>query len=165
MSFTDDRTLTRPIKLFDAVSAARKAFNQLATDDRLGLLQVVYENMDGPISPAATGAARLQFAQGLLTKVKTLSQSEQLDFMRNLTDCRDTPMTRSYGILTRNTKLAFWFQLSEMMRSGTVLGVPSDHQLSQGAQEVFDMIVALEFGQRISFLRQVVTDMGYESPE
>ena len=162
MTFTSDRILTQPINLFDAVSVARNAFNQLSTDDKLGLLWVVYENMGGPITPAATGAARLQFAQGLLTQVKELSHDEQLEFMRDLANKSNTPMTRSYGVLTNNTKLAFWFQLAEMMRAGTVVGVPANYQLSRKASEVFSTIASLEFGQQISLLRQVVTKMGYD---
>lgn len=162
MTFTSDRLLTQPINLFDAVSVARKAFSQLSTDDKLGLLWVVYENMGGPITPAATGAARLQFAQGLLTQVKSLSHDEQLAFMRDLVDHANTPMTRSYGVLTNNTKLAFWFQLAEMMQSGAVIGVPDSYRLSRKANEVFGTISALEFGQQIAFLRQVVTKMGHD---
>lgn len=162
MTFTSDRISTQSINLFDAVSVACNAFNQLSTDDKLGLLWVVYENMGGPITPAATGAARLQFAQGLLTQLKALSYEEQLEFMRDLTNQRNTPMTRSYGVFTNNTKLAFWFQLAEMMRSGAVVGVPKGYQLSRNASQVFGSIMTLEFGQQIAFLRKVVMNMGYD---
>ena len=162
MTFTSDRRFTQSVNLFDSVSVARNAFNQLSTDDQLDLLWVVYENMGGPITPAATGSARLQFAQGLLTQVKALSHDEQLQFMRDLADRRNTPMTRSYGVLTNNTKLAFWFQLAELMKAGVVIGVPTRYQLSSSARQVFGTIAALEFGQQISLLRQVVTQMGYD---
>ena len=162
MTFTSDRRFTQPVNLFDSVSVARNAFKQLSSDDHLGLLWVVYENMGGPITPAATGSARLQFAQGLLTQVKSLSHDDQLQFMRDLVEQRNTPMTRSYGVLTNNTKLAFWFQLAEMMQAGTVIGVPESYQLSRSARDVYGTIAALEFGQQISLLRQIVTKMGYD---
>ncbi|MEM9216966.1 MAG: orange carotenoid protein N-terminal domain-containing protein [Cyanobacteria bacterium P01_F01_bin.150] len=162
MTFTSDRILTQSINLFDAVSVAYKAFSQLSADDKLGLLWVVYENMGGSVTPAATGAARLQFAQGLLTQVKELGHDAQLEFMRGLVDRQNTSMTRSYGVLTSNTKLAFWYQLAEMMRMGTVVNVPAGYQLSRDARKVFGMITVLEFGQQISFLRKVATKMGHD---
>ena len=113
--------------------------------------------------PAATGAARLQFAEGLLGQVKALTSSEQLTFMQDLVNQRKTPMTSAYGVLTNNTKLAFWYQLAEMMRSGEVIAVPSAYTLSSGANEVYNRIVAMEFGQQITLLRQIVIGMGYDS--
>ncbi|NCT64815.1 MAG: hypothetical protein GPJ03_18320 [Microcystis aeruginosa G13-01] len=35
--------------------------------------------------------------------------------MRDLVKKVSNPITRSYGILSLNTKLAFWYQLAEMM--------------------------------------------------
>ena len=164
MTFTTSRFSTQPISLADSVPAAIALFNRLSADDRLGVLWFIYEAMgNGSVTPAATGAARLQFAEGLLSQVKALTPSEQLGFMRDLVNQQRTPMTRAYGVLTNNTKLAFWYQLAELMRSGDVIGVPTTYKLSRSANDVYTRIVALEFGQQITVLRQIVINMGYDS--
>ncbi|HIK46353.1 MAG TPA: Orange carotenoid protein, partial [Leptolyngbyaceae cyanobacterium M65_K2018_010] len=120
------------------------------------------ENMGRSITPAAPGAARLQFAEGLLTQVKALPQAEQLQFMRDLVNRTSTPLTRAYGVLTNNTKLAFWYQLAEEMRAGTVIPVPSYYKLGDAGQKVFGQISKLDFNQQITVMRQVVVTMGID---
>ena len=162
MTFTTDRIATQPIGLVDSVPAALALFNDLSTDEKLGVLWFIYEEMGRGVTPAATGAARLQFAEGLLEQVKALSPNEQLAFMRDLINQARTPMTRAYGVLTNNTKLAFWYQLAELMKSGEVIEVPAAYKLSRSASAVYSRIVALEFGQQITILRQAVISMGYD---
>ncbi|MEM6869053.1 MAG: orange carotenoid protein N-terminal domain-containing protein [Cyanobacteria bacterium P01_C01_bin.121] len=138
-------------------------FAQLSTDEKLGLLWFVYEQMGkGSVTPAATGAARLQFAEGLLGKIKALSADEQLSFMQDLVEKRNTPLTRAYGLLTNNTKLAFWYQLAECMRLGDVIAVPAGYILPYKASILYKRILGLQFGEQISVLRQAVVDMGYD---
>ena len=161
MTFTTDRIASLPVSL-EPVPVALAAFNRLSTDDQLGLLWVIYDNMGGAITPAATGVARLQFTQGLLEQVKALGPNQQLDFMRDLANRRNTEMTRAYGLLTNNTKLAFWYQLAELMRSGEVIAVPANYQLSQDASLVYSSIAALDFNQQITLLRQAVIAMGFD---
>ena len=163
MTFTTANILGQSTGLADPVSAVISLFNRLSTDEKLGVLWFIYEEMGrGAVTPAATGAARLQFAEGLLTQVKDLSPSEQLAFMRDLVNQSRTPMTRAYGVLTNNTKLAFWYQLAELMKLGEVIDVPSTYKLSRSASNVYSRIVALEFGQQITILRQAVIGMGYD---
>lgn len=162
MTFVTDRPLSQAAVSFDAVGQAFDAFNRLTVNDRLGVLWEVYKSMGNGVTPAATGAARLQFAEGLLEQVKQLSHDEQLRFMGDLVNSYPTPMTRAYGILTNNTKLAFWYQLAELMQSGDVIPVPAGYKLSAPALQVFASIVALEFGQQIAVLRRVVIPMGYD---
>lgn len=144
------------------VSSAIAAFKGLATDEQLGLLWVLYDNMGRAITPAAPGAARLQFAEGLLAQVRAMVPSEQLQFMRDLIECKSTPATRAYGVLTNNTKLAFWYQLAEDMRSGTVIAVPDHYKLGSDAMAVFGQISKLDFNQQITVLRQAVVTMGVD---
>ena len=82
--------------------------------------------------------------------------------MRDLVAKKNTPLTRSYGVLSNNTKLAFWYQLAEAMRTGEVVPVPSFYKLSQTALEVFGQLSKLEFNQQITVLRQAVVDMGVD---
>ena len=163
MTFTTTNIGNQSVGLVDSVPATLNLFSRLSTDEKLGVLWFIYEEMgNGAVTPAATGAARLQFATGLLEQVKALDPNEQLAFMRDLINRARTPMTRAYGVLTNNTKLAFWYQLAEMMKSGEVIGVPAVYRLSRSASEVYGRILALEFGQQITLLRQAVISMGYD---
>ena len=155
VSATKSTTLT-------AVPTTIAAFKSLATDDQLGLLWTLYKNMGRAITPAAPGAARLQFAEGLLQQVQAMSQQAQLQFMRDLVNKKNTPETRAYGVLTNNTKLAFWYQLAVLMDEGKVIPVPSYYKMSAAAVEVFGRISKLEFGQQITIMRQSVVDMGVD---
>ncbi len=65
------------------------------------------------------GAARLQFAEGLLNQIKQMSQANQLQVMRDLANRADTTVSRSYANFSVNTKLAFWFELGEFSYSAS----------------------------------------------
>jgi len=160
MTYAIDRN-TAPTAI-QAVPNAIATFQQLSTDEQLGLLWVIYDNMGGAITPAAPGAARLQFAAGLLQDVKAMPHQDQLQFMRDLVNRVSTEHTRAYGVLSNNNKLAFWYQLAEWMRTGEVIPVPSFYKLSDRALDLFGQISTLEFGQQITVLRQVVVNMGVD---
>ena len=162
MTYTRSASATTSVGLVTPVSSAIAAFKGLATDEQLGLLWVLYDNMGRAITPAAAGAARMQFAEGLLTQVRAMVPSEQLQFMRDLAECKNTPATRAYGVLTNNTKLAFWYQLAEDMRAGVVIAVPDYYKLSAAAMAVFGQISTLDFNQQITVLRQTVVAMGVD---
>ncbi len=147
--------------IFAAVPLAVKAIESLSIDDQLGLLWVLYENMGGLVTPAAPGATeRIKLAGGLIYEVANLSHEEQLQVMRDLVAQVNTPLTRAYGLLSSNNKLAFWYQLAEWMRSGEVIPTPEGYQLSAPATAVFNKVVTLEFNQQIAVLRLIVGKMG-----
>ncbi len=147
--------------IFAAVPLAVKAIESLSIDDQLGLLWVLYENMGGLVTPAAPGATeRIKLAGGLIYEVANLSHEEQLQVMRDLVARVNTPITRAYGLLSSNNKLAFWYQLAEWMRSGEVIPTPEGYQLSAPATAVFNKVVTLEFNQQIAVLRLIVGKMG-----
>jgi hypothetical protein len=162
MTYTLNAPATVSAGLAAPVSNAISAFKGLTTDEQLGLLWVLYDNMGRSITPAAPGAARLQFAEGLLAQVNALPHSEQLQFMRDLVNQTSTPMTRAYGVLSNNTKLAFWYQLAEAMRTGIVVPVPSYYKMSDAGQKVFGQISRLDFNQQITVMRQAVVTMGVD---
>ncbi len=162
MTYTLSAPATVSVGLATPVSNAIAAFKDLTTDERLGLLWVLYDNMGKAITPAAPGVARLQFAEGLLAQVGAMAQIEQLQFMRDLVERKSTPATRAYGVLTNNTKLAFWYQLAEAMRAGTVIPVPSYYKLGDAAVRTFGQISTLDFNQQITVLRQIVITMGVD---
>lgn len=144
------------------VPAVVSKIKRLSVDDQLALLWYVYTSMGSDVTAAAPGAARLQLAEGLMTQVKQMSFSEQLAFMRDLINNRSTPETRSYGVLSANTKLAFWYQLAEWMRAGIVIPMPSDYISSPEAQKVLIDLKALDKGQQITALRKLVVGMGVD---
>jgi hypothetical protein len=165
MAFTADSTQrifaysTQPT---DAVASTVALFNSLSVDDQLAVLWYAYTEMGRSITPAATGAARLQLAEGLLNQIKQMSHAEQLQVMRDLAAKRNTAISRSYGVLSPNTKLAFWYELSELMVKGFVVPMPANYQLSRDGAQVLEALKQLDFGQQITVLRKVVTDMGVD---
>ena len=144
------------------VPSVTAQFKRLSVDDQLGLLWFAYKEAGRSITPAAPGAASLQFATGLLQQIEAMSHEEQLGFMRDLVKKVNNPLTRAYGVLTNNTKLAFWYQLAEMMVTGTVVPVPSGYQLSRQANQILAAIERLDFSQQINILRNITCEMGYD---
>ena len=113
------------------------------------------------MTPAAPGTTdRIKLAGSLIYEVASLSHEEQLQFMRDLVAGVNNSMTRDYGCLTSNNKLAFWYQLAEWMRSGDVIPMPAGYQLSAPATAVLNKLVKLGFNQQIAVLRLVVGKMG-----
>ncbi|MGB7087325.1 MAG: orange carotenoid protein N-terminal domain-containing protein [Phormidesmis sp.] len=135
-------------------------FRGLATDEKLGLLWVIYENMGGSITPAAPGATESQFTQTLFDAVKAMDESAQLAFMRDLAEKKSTEHTQTYSAFSEDNKLVFWYELAEGMAAGDIVPVPDDYELSAGASKLLGEISALEFNQQITMLRHAVLDMG-----
>ncbi|MEO0458852.1 MAG: orange carotenoid protein N-terminal domain-containing protein [Cyanobacteria bacterium P01_A01_bin.114] len=137
-----------------------QAFEQLTTDEKLGLLWVLYDGMGDSITPAAPGAAGEQFTQKLLTTVKEMEHDQQLEFMRDLVNRSNTEHTQAYGAFTNDSKLVFWYELAELMRQGEVIPVPENYELPENATSVFRAIAAMDFNEQITVLRHAVLDMG-----
>ena len=148
--------------LENGVTTTTDLFKSLSVDDQLALLWYVYTEMGRSITPAAPGAARMQFAEGVLNQIKQMSHAQQLDVMRDLAAKRNTQISRSYGIWSVNTKLAFWFELSELMVQGLVAPMPSNYQPSRDVVKVLEAIKQLDFGQQITVLRNTVVNMGVD---
>lgn len=159
MTFTTNSLFTTNTQA-DVVQEAISLFNCLSVDDQLAVLWYLYTEAGRSITPAAPGSARLQLAEGLLKQIQGMSAPEQLQVMRDLASKANTSVTRAYGVLSANTKLAFWYQLAEMMVQGSVIPMPPGYQMTRDAEQVFKAIQALDFGQQITVLRQAVVDMG-----
>lgn len=144
------------------IPATIALFEQLNVDDKLALLWYAYTEMGRTITPAAVGAARLQLAEGLLNQVKQMSAADQTQFMRDLASRANTPLSRSYGFFSVNTKLAFWYELGELMKQGVVAPIPPEYQMTPGVKAVLAAIQQLDPGEQITVLRNAVVDMGYE---
>ncbi|NEO82731.1 MAG: Orange carotenoid protein [Spirulina sp. SIO3F2] len=146
----------------NTVEGVTAQFQRLGTDQKLGLLWVAYTELGKSLTIAAPGAARLQFAQGLLEQFKAMSYPEQMQAMRDIANKANTPISRSYGVLTKNTKLAVWYILAELMVEGAVIPVPEYYQLDKDARQVLNSLTRLEFNQQITVMRNIVVDMGID---
>lgn len=146
----------------NAVATTVALFQQLSIDDQLAVLWYVYTEIGRSVTPAAPGAARLQLAEGLLNEIKELPQSQQLQVMRDLAGRVNSPISRAYGVLSANTKLAFWYQLAVWMSEGAVIPMPIGYEASASAKQVLSAIQQLEFSQQITVLRNVAAGMGID---
>lgn len=148
--------------LSNTVANVTAQFQRLGTDQKLGLLWFAYSQLGKSLTAAAPGAARLQFAQGLLEQFKAMDYPEQMQAMRDIANKTNTTISRSYGVLTKNTKLAFWYVLGELMVEGTVIPVPEYYQLGKDGLQVLDNLTRLEFNQQITVMRNIVAEMGID---
>lgn len=150
------------IRKGDVIVDAIAIFKSLNVDEQLAVLWSIYTEMGNSITPVATGPARLQLAAGLLNQIKLMSNDEQLQAMRNLLGNKNTQISRSYGVLNTNTKLAFWYELSELMVEGVIVSMPDGYEISQKGEEVFETLKQLDFVKQITFLRKIAADMGVD---
>lgn len=144
----------------DDIAQELSAYEALTTDEKLGLLWVVYKNMGGSVTPAAPGAAETQFTSNLFEQVKGMDKEAQMAYMRDLVEQTKTPQTEAYGKFSDDNKLVFWYQLAEGMAAGDVIQVPDDYEMSGATSQVFSKLTNLEFNQQITLLRHAVVDMG-----
>jgi hypothetical protein len=144
------------------VDVTTNSFDQLSTDDQLALLWFIYTRMGDSITPAAPAAASPEIASGLFQQVADLDEEGQLQAMRDIASKSDTPISREYGSLSANTKLAFWYRLAQGMDSGTIIGMPEDYKMSDDVSGLLGTIEAMSFGQQITVLRDAALDMGAE---
>lgn len=143
--------------------AAIKIFQQLSIDEQLAWLWFVYKQMGQFVTPAAPGAAASDIANGLYAQVKGQSQNEQLEVMRAIARREpNTPLSREYGSLSANTKLAFWYYLARGMDQGDIIPMPDHYQLSGQGQELLAAIETMDLEAQIKVLRNAVLPMGAE---
>lgn len=146
----------------DAVPALTARFNQLSAEDQLAWTWFAFLEMGKTITIAAPGAASMQFAEGILQQVKTMSFPEQTQIMCDLANHADTPICRTYAAWSPNIKLGFWYQLGQWMEQGIVAPIPAGYQLSANASAVLQSLREMDQGQQITVLRNSVVDMGFD---
>jgi len=143
--------------------AATQVFQSLEIDQQLAWLWYVYQKMGDSVTPAAPGAASPKIAEGLFRQVQQQSQDEQLETMRAIARCdRDNLISREYGGLSANTKLAFWYALALGMDKGMIIPMPDQYDLSDQGQQLLAAIETMDFEAQITLLRNAVVDMGAE---
>ncbi|MEO0534716.1 MAG: orange carotenoid-binding protein [Cyanobacteria bacterium P01_A01_bin.123] len=146
----------------DSVPATIARFAQLSAEDQLALIWFAYLEMGSSITPAATGAANMQFAEKTLEEIRQMTPQEQSQTMCDLANRADTPIGRTYAVWSPNIKLGFWYQLGEGMNTGAIAPIPEGYRLSANAAAVLQAIRNLDPGQQITVLRNAVVDMGYD---
>jgi hypothetical protein len=149
-----------PTNSYDQGKQALKGLN---VDDQLGLLWVIYTRLGSSITPAAPGASGSEIAQGLFNQVKELPHEQQLQVMRDIASNANTVISREYGSLSPETKLAFWYFLAQGMENGTIIPMPPDYELPAQGQSLLGQLESMEFNQQIDFLRGAVLPMGAEA--
>ncbi|MCT0247709.1 orange carotenoid-binding protein [Synechococcus sp. CS-205] len=146
----------------DVVPAITARYKLLSAEDQLALIWYAYLEMGKTITIAAPGAARMQFAEGVLSQIKGMSFAQQSQVMCDLANSTDTAIGRTYSGWSVNIKLGFWYQLGEWMAAGIVAPIPEGYQLSANAASVLSSLKSVEQGQQITLLRNFVVDMGYD---
>ncbi|MDI9640162.1 orange carotenoid protein N-terminal domain-containing protein [Kamptonema cortianum] len=146
----------------DPNQKALQKFNSLSVDDRLAFLWFVYTEMGESITPAAPGSAAPEIAEGLFNQVKEKSHDEQLQVMRDLVNNADTLICREYGSFSDNTKLLFWYRLSQGMESQIIVPMPPNYEMAETGNELLEQLKGFDFNQQITFLRDSVMGMGAE---
>lgn len=146
-----------------AYDQGKADIQSLSVDDQLGVLWFVYTEMGKSITPAAPGASGSDIAQGLFDRVKPLPHEEQLQVMRDIASKANTEISRIYGSMSPETKLAFWYFLAVGMDEGTIIPVPPDYQLPDAGKALLEKVQGMDFQKQIDFLRGTVLEMGAEA--
>jgi hypothetical protein len=142
-------------------SNAIDIFKRLGTDEQLALLWFVYKQMGHLVTPAAPGAASPDIAAGLYGQAKALNHQQQLDAMRAIAlGEQSNQLSREYGSLSSNTKLAFWFYLAQGMDKGEIVPMPDNYELTQQGQDLLAAIESMDFEEQITVLRNAADSMG-----
>ena len=161
-------TLDRATKIFpetqsaDVVPALTARYNLLSAEDQLALIWYAYLEMGKTITIAAPGAARMQFAEPVLNRIRGMNFAEQSQVMCDLANHADTELARWYASWSVNIKLGFWYQLGVWMEHGIVAPIPAGYQLSANAAAVLESLKTIDKGQQITVLRNFVVDMGFD---
>ncbi|GFE69228.1 orange carotenoid protein N-terminal domain-containing protein [Chroococcus sp. FPU101] len=136
------------------------SFRQFGVDEQLAILWFVYKKMGTSITIAAPGSAESAISGGLYNQVKEKSQEEQLQIQRDILNGVSNEITREYGSLRANSKLAFWYFLAQGMDEGVIIPFPEDYTLSDTADQWITSLENEEFQQQITILRTIVDRSG-----
>jgi Orange carotenoid protein, N-terminal len=141
------------------------SFQSLDPDQQLALFYFIYKEMGNSVTPAAPNASTVspEIAEGVFNQVKDLSFEEQLQLQRDLITKKDTRISREYAALSDTTKLLFWYRLAQGMDSGEIIPMPTGYELSGQTNQLFSQVKGLEFQQQMTFFRDIVSPMGFDS--
>ncbi|MEM6837363.1 MAG: orange carotenoid protein N-terminal domain-containing protein [Cyanobacteria bacterium P01_C01_bin.120] len=155
--------MTTYIEAVNDIDDAIAIFRDLNVDEQLAWLWFVYTKTGKSITPAAPGAASSKIAQGLLKQVEKLSDAEQLESMRAIAR-KDAShiISREYGSLGTDTKLAFWYMLAVGMDQGSIVAMPDSYAISDKGRDLLAAAETFDLETQITLLRKAVEPMGAE---
>jgi hypothetical protein len=141
-----------------------QSFQSLDVDQQLALFWFVYTEMGDSITPAAPGASTVspEIAESLFNQVKDMSHEEQLQVQRDLVARKNSLISREYGAMSDTTKLLFWYRLAQGMDNQTIVPMPPGYELASEGKSLLEEIKKLDFGQQITFFRDIVGPMGVD---
>jgi hypothetical protein len=140
----------------------QEALQHIPVDEQLTLLWEIYTKLGKSITPAAPGAASSAIAESLCNQLKELSHDEQIKAQQDIASGADTLLSREYGSLGDDTKLAFWYYVGVGMEDGSIAPLPAGAELSEASKKLLTELEGMDFGKQISFLRGSVLLMGAE---
>lgn len=141
-----------------------QAFQGLDVDQQLALFWYTYKEMGDSITPAAPGASTVSpdVAESLYKQVEEMTHEEQLQLQRDLIMQKNSLIAREYGAMSDTTKLLFWYRLAQGMDSAKIIPFPQNYELVSEAKQLFEDIKKLDFGEQITFFRDIVAPMGVD---
>ncbi|RZM82100.1 orange carotenoid protein N-terminal domain-containing protein [Leptolyngbya iicbica] len=143
----------------DEVKQPLRQFEQFDADTQLALLWYGYLDIKENLTPVP-GQKVEGLARALYDQVVPLTDEEQLQVQRDIANRADIELSREYGALSPSAKLEFWLLLAQGMESGDIVNVPDNYTLPDHTQEFVSNTKALDFEQRINFVRNAVSKMG-----
>ena len=138
-------------EIAETVPATSEAFYKLSVEDQLALLWFAYTEMGITITPAATGAASMVLAEGLLNEITAMEPQAQSQAMYDLASNADTSFGRTYSSFRVNTKLGFWCELGQFMKQGKVAPIPTGYKLGDDGAAVLETIQKHGASKQITF--------------
>lgn len=146
---TNNPTINRPLN----------TFQQFDADTQLALLWYGWLDIKDQLHPAPPYGVE-SLAKSLFDQVQDLPQEQQLQAQRDIANCVDNSISRTYGAFDTSAKLEFWLLLARGMENGSIINVPDDYQLPQATNEFVNQIKQLNLEDRITFTRSAVSQMG-----
>lgn len=155
--------MTTPTNMTNDTDKAIELFRGLSVDDQLAWLWYAYKQMGNSLTTAAPGAASSEISGGLVKQVEALPQNEQLEAMRAIARCdQDSRISREYGALSANTKLAFWYELAVGMDNGSIIPMPPQYDMAEAGRNLLATVETMDFESQITILRNAAVGMGAE---
>jgi hypothetical protein len=143
----------------DAVKEPLNQFEKFDADTQLALLWYGYLDIKEQLTPNPDHNTDA-ISRSAFDRVAALSKEDQLQAQRDIANRADTDISRQYAAMSPPAKLEFWLLLAQGMESGEIITVPDDYTLPEHTSEFTHQIKALDFEQRINFVRNAVTPMG-----
>jgi len=130
-------------------------FKSLNTDDQLAVLWEVYQGLGAERIENPDDNKESDNSSDLHNTLKSQSNDEQYQFMRDVLSESDNDSVKAYRQLSDTTKVALWYRLGQGMESNEVVGT-GEYSLSDEAKEIVSAITSISFEQKYIFMRDAL---------